>query len=56
MTCDEHGFGMFLRRFVQAVHELIVVVHSGLEDDSPGPGIHEPIVGVVHRPIAPDRI
>src|SRR6185312_11596076 len=47
---------MLLDCVFEAVHKLVMIVHSRLHNDSPSPAIHEPIVGAVHRLIGPDRV
>ncbi len=51
-----NGFGMAPRRFVQAVDELIVTVHSGFEKNTPGPAVHEPVVGAAPELVRPNGV
>src|SRR6185437_16052017 len=56
MTGDEKRVGMFLDSILQAVYELIIVVASRLQNNSPRPAVHEPVIGVVLGFVRPDGI
>src|SRR5579872_5338430 len=56
MAGDKQGFRMFLDSILQTVYELVMVVGTGFHNNSPGPAVHEPVVGGIHWLVTPDGV